>query len=520
MSVRGLYDINFWKLDDDAYSDDWTQRNLTNEITAGTMSDKSSISKGLWDNCYKAIARANIILSNLNQATDNGISQKVVDRAKGEALFCRACQYGRLVFHFGDVPYIDKILTIEEANLVGREDKKSILSKIYKDLDDAAELLDVTYSGEERATKGAAYAAKARIALYMNDFKISSEAASKCMQLDVYELVPDWENMFLNSTKSCKEFVFSRPRTLNSGKDGTLECRDHTTRLANGFALKIPSWDLFFSFLCTDGKTVDQSPLFNPRLPFENRDPRCTMTIVEHGTPHLGFIYDPIADKVENLSTGLMVKNNDNRKNNQYGSYNALVWKKGIDMSWTQNNYRADKTEIIIRYADVLLMYAEAKIEQNEIDQSVLDAINSVRARAYGVDKSETSRYPSVTTTDQNELRKILRIERRMEFALENLRYRDIIRWRIAEKVLNTNIYGILDPAKLDEVILKNDLWFFPETPVIDENGSPILKPLEDKGYIKRLAVRSFDASRQYLWPIPYQDVQNSNGIITQNPNY
>ena len=72
-----------------------------------------------------------------------------------------------------------------------------------------------------------------------------------------------------------------------------------------------------------------------------------------------------------------------------------------------------------MRYADVLLMYAEAKIELNEIDNSVLNAINSVRARAYGVDAANVAMYPAVTTTDQTELRKTVRIERRMELANE-----------------------------------------------------------------------------------------------------
>jgi starch-binding outer membrane protein, SusD/RagB family len=71
-----------------------------------------------------------------------------------------------------------------------------------------------------------------------------------------------------------------------------------------------------------------------------------------------------------------------------------------------------------MRYADVLLMYAEAKIELGEIDQSVLDAINQVRARAYNAAVSNTSSYPAVSTTSQSELRSILRMERRMEFAL------------------------------------------------------------------------------------------------------
>ncbi len=85
-------------------------------------------------------------------------------------------------------------------------------------------------------------------------------------------------------------------------------------------------------------------------------------------------------------------------------------------------------------------------IELNKIDQSVLDAINAVRARAYGVDKSQTTQYPAITTTNQTQLRKIVRIERRMEFAKEGPRYMDLVRWRLASKALTNKSYGLLYP--------------------------------------------------------------------------
>src|SRR5699024_8221756 len=99
------------------------------------------------------------------------------------------------------------------------------------------------------------------------------------------------------------------------------------------------------------------------------------------------------------------------------------------------------------------------------IDESVLNAINRVRARAYGVTLNDTNLYPAVSTTDQSRLRKILRMERRMEFAFEGKRYADIIRWQIADKVLNRPIYGMLDPGELRQKIVDKGLWFFPDTP-------------------------------------------------------
>ena len=167
----------------------------------------------------------------------------------------------------------------------------------------------------------------------------------------------------------------------------------------------------------------------------------------------------------------------------------------------------------------MLLMYAEAKIEGGDIDPSVSDAINRVRARAYGVNREETESYPAVTTQDKDELRKIIRFERRMEFAFEGLRYMDLIRWKIAEKALNTRMYGMLDPEPLIENVVKKGLWFFPGIPAIDENGIADFSGMAGTGLIKLLAERKFDATKQYLWPIPTKEIL-INENLKQNPGY
>ena len=107
-----------------------------------------------------------------------------------------------------------------------------------------------------------------------------------------------------------------------------------------------------------------------------------------------------------------------------------------------------------------------------------------------------------------------------MEFAQEGpLRYMDIIRWKLAEKVLNKPIYGLLDAASLKSKIVNAGLWFFPSTPEIDEDGVADFKPMYDAGLIKIVASRSFDKTKQYLWPIPSKEII-INPNLTQNPNY
>src|SRR5690606_31136539 len=128
------------------------------------------------------------------------------------------------------------------------------------------------------------------------------------------------------------------------------------------------------------------------------------------------------------------------RSLDQWASFNGLNWKKSISDDW--KDLYTDPDKIIIRYADVLLMYAEAKIELNDIDESVLEAINQVRDRAYAHSSFSN---PEVTTVEQQELRYIVRNERRVELAMEGLRYMDLIRWRLAEKAMSANIYGMLN---------------------------------------------------------------------------
>jgi len=158
-------------------------------------------------------------------------------------------------------------------------------------------------------------------------------------------------------------------------------------------------------------------------------------------------------------------------------------------------------------------MYAEAQIELGKTtDPLLLECMNRVRARAYKVDW-QSGNYPKITETDQARLRTILRAERRMEFAFENLRLYDLWRWRIAEKTLNYANYGL--PAK-DETVqsryIRDNVWFHGAVPQIDENGCPVFTDPVKSGddrfftsgyYAMLLSQRVFKAPKSYLWAIP-----------------
>ena len=526
MAVNEFYILGYWDytISLEQWTDNFTYRNTNrNDILEGTVNGQTWDAYHIWEQAYKLISRANSLLENIHRAEEAGLSAEKVNHYKAEARFARACKYGDLAFFFGDVPYIDKYQTIEEAEKNGRTALSTVKENLYADFDFAAGHLPLTYEGTAlHFTKGAALAMKARYALWLGDYELAAKAAKACMDLGVYALESDYSNIFWPSTGLIKEKVFVIPRSIEAEVVlDTWYVNNSLPRNAGGYAAYTPSWDLLAAYLCTDGLPVDESPLFDSKNPFRNRDPRCTKTIVEFGSVHCDFIYNPspAATTTTKVSTGASQSNQDCRAVNQYASYNGLLLKKGVDLSYTENGKKVGNDFIIMRYADVLLMYAEAKIELGEIDASVLNAINEVRARAYGVKASNTGLYPAVTATDQSTLRKAVRIERRMELAFETLRYQDLIRWQLAEKALNTYNYINLEPGECKSKVVDKGYWFWGITPEIDEDGIADFSALETAGLCQKGAKRNFP-SRQYLLPIPTHDIDLSGGILKNNEGY
>lgn len=524
MALNDLYRGNLWYFESnrlfhtDRFTDDWNQRETLYDWVAGSITSETNWIETTWLNTYKGITRANTVLANVNKIREKGnIPEETLLKYEGEASFFRAVFYSYLIFLWGDVPFYTEYISINDALKMERTDKNIILKQIYKDFDKAIENLPKSYSGLQRVTKGAALAFKARTAIWMLDWNTASTASKECIDLGIYELHPNFADLFFSKTRTSSELIFTIPRSkelLNNG----LKSQSYSPRLKGGTATAQPSWELFCSFLCTDGLPIDESPLFSLTNPFKDRDPRLAATIVEFGTPHLGFIYDPSAKKVLNLTTNQMVKNNDSQLVNQFASYNGLLLKKGVDEEWMDDK-QTDTDIKLMRYADVLLMYAEAKIELNQIDATVLSAINKIRARAYEVKEEDKTKYPSVNETNQNKLRTVLRTERRMELAWENRRWFDLIRWRLAEVALVRPVYALPTSVGLAENIASGD-YFFPKgvIPDIDENSLVDFSKVYETGKIRITVPRSF-SKRQYLLPIPAKE-RLINENISQNEGY
>ncbi|HTE27852.1 RagB/SusD family nutrient uptake outer membrane protein [Flavitalea sp.] len=518
LAVNDLYRLDFWSNDNEQFTDNyWHRGQLGNAVTFGTMNSEDATVQSYWTICYKAIARVNTYLANMDRAAAT-TPPAVMTRLEAEMRLIRAYQFSRLITHFGDVPFLLEPIALEESYDLARTNMDEILTFIFSELDFAAANLPQTYgTGIKRLTKGAALAIKARTALYMGKHEIARDASLAVMQLTgagAYTLNADYSQLFLKPGELSAELIISIPRdeaqkVFTSG--GVVQ--DQTARNAGGFGAQIPTREMMDVYECSDGKPIDESPLYNPLDPFRNRDPRLLATIVEFNTQWLGYSYQPHPDTLTVFSSkeNRRVSNRDSRTVATFASYTGFLWKKGIDQSWV-DKVSEDNDAVIIRYAEILLTYAEAKIELGQVDATVLNALNLVRARGYGVGVGQTSLYPAVTTTVATELKKIVRRERRVEFAKEGLRYMDLIRWKLAEKALTKPVIGLPDPAAQNRA-----KWPFPGITPIDDDG------IADYGVfgndVKIVAQRSFDKSRQYLWPIPALE-RRVNPNLTQNPNY
>lgn len=476
-------------------------------VGADVLNSTYPVGDKLWQAYYKGIVKCNFILTNMNRAKENA-SETVYNQVEGQALFLRAYWYYQLVALFGDVPLITEPQDIDDSN-IARTAKSEIVDLVLSDLDIAASKLPLEWSGDDngRVTKGAALALKARVALYNEKWEIAAQAAKSVMDLGQYELYDNYENLFYYEGESCSEVIFeivaapgrtySIETTFNPGNFGS--------RNSPGAVNKVPSQQLVDAYECTDGKIISKSPLYDPANPFENRDPRLKMTIAVPGEVFVGLQYETHRDSIEcwdyRVDPPVRIPNQDALS--PWASFTGYAWKKYCDIKdfQTGNRISSSLNCIALRYAEVLLTYAEAKIELNQIDQSVYDAINAVRSRP-------TVNMPDIAAgKGQAEMRKLVRRERKIELALEGHRLFDIYRWKIADKCLNQAVIG-----RPNKPYNYSDQGI----PEFDENDIPNYEAY--MSVMKTVRPRTFN-DNNYLWAIPQHEM-DINNLMTQNPGY
>lgn len=475
----------------------WTDELMLGEILTDNAADHHSWDSGYdlslgvgnatdgwvedqWRWHYVGIQRANRAIAGAEMIPE--IDQDLKARLIGEAKFLRAFFYWELTYLFGDVPFLTEQISPDEALEVTRTSVAEISATLVDDLTMAAMDLPLEYDGSNtgRATRGAALTLKTRILLMQEKWTEAAAAAKEVMDLGVYDLHPSYEQLFQYAGINSEEVIFDRQHSY-----GDENGQNHYNRLifgansTGGWSVACPLQSLVDTYETTNGMTIDDpaNTLYDENDPYANRDPRLEYSILYPGHEWQGGVYNTIPGATypgQSIIPGDdLTDGTDGQWNKTSTGYN---WLKNIPYE-DSDNWDNALHFIILRYADVLLMYAEAKIEANSIDATVYDAINQVRARG-------DVNMPAITTgKTQDELREILRRERRVELAFESLRLFDIRRWGIAHEVMPGVAAGLTYPD----------------------------------GTTLSAGTRVFN-QRDYLWPIPQNEVDISG--LRQNTGW
>ncbi|WP_447642355.1 MULTISPECIES: RagB/SusD family nutrient uptake outer membrane protein [Chitinophagaceae] len=384
---------------------------------------------GFWTGQYQNINFCNQVLDHVD--TMSGVSDALKTRYLAEAKFIRAYSYFRLVRMFGRIPLIIHVpVTPDELN-PKQNTPAEVYAQIESDLSDAASGLPSTVVASEagRATQGAAWALHAKVAMYQKKWNDVLTYTNNVINSNVYSLFPNYYQLFRIANENNSESIFEiQCNYVNGNSDisNSQYSQVQGNRDANaGWGFNVPTQDL-----------VNE---------FETGDPRLPATVMTQGMT---------------TGSGEVVPMSTSGNPTMYNMKAYVPFSLAV-----LDNQGADQNIRVIRYAEVLLMNAEANNELGNTS-AALASLEKVRARARG---TNSSILPEVTITDQSALRTAIYHERRVELAMENDRYFDVIR---------------------------------------QGRAATVFGPL------------GWKANKNEYWPIPQTEIDNSNGVLTQNPGY
>lgn len=445
---------------------------------SGLATSNNTNDESLWN--FVTIQKCNWFLKNVVKAP---IDQSLMLRTEGEARFIRVYTYFVMSQLYGDVPLDTVALTTTQANEVTRTPKAEVTKWMLSELAEIAPNLPVTYPAADfgRITQGAALALKARIELYNGDWADCVKDCQAVENLGVYSLFPNYGDMFRIQNENNSGVILNIQYKENDQPNGGLGVMPSSSY--GGWSSIDPTQSLVDSYDMLNGKPItDPTSGYDPAHPFNNRDPRLAATIV-----YPGELY-PYANNQPNYYDPIDASSPDYYSGNNNSKTGYLVKKFTSHLSDYDNMWNTGLDMILIRYAEVLLNYAEAQNELVGPDPTVYAAINQVRERA-GM--------PDVTPgLSQDSMRQTIRHERRVEFAMEGLRWYDIQRWQIGPAVMPGPVYG----TRLGTVNPANGATTF--------TGNNVL-----------VETRIFDPNKNYLWPIPQTEI-DINKNLKQNPGY
>lgn len=486
--------------------------NGTNTIPA-TSSD--------YNNLYKRIYYTNLLIKNAETFKD----QNAIANPLGEAHFFRAYFHFELVQLFGDVIMVTSPLDTDSEQLYGkRNDRLEVIGLCINDLKKAADLLPETPAEPGRVCKYTAYALLSRVALYEGSwqkfhknntaeakklFQEASNAANQVMESKQYELfyseklggANSYRYMFVLENSDCNPAKLTKADNheyiLTTRHDEVLKTINFNitkTAFNNVYNVTKKMADMY---RCQDGLPISISPLFKgygtATSEFENRDNRMNGTLLKHGQPcwNNEGIYSRHSWNDDDLANSMTA---NVRNNTGYANYK---WATEREVPTNSESYDYP----VIRYAEVLLNYAEAVYEANDAisDDDLNKSLNLVRFRANPTMALLTNGL--VNANAGMSMREEIRAERTVELFLEGFRTDDLKRWKTAEVEMPGDLLGIKWKGT----------WF-------ETNWTNQEKPINEDGNIIMFSGRQW-AQKNYLLPLP-SDQRQLNPQLGQNPGW
>lgn len=454
-------------------------------IRSGQGAASTGLFRGHWSWLYTGIKTTNVFLANVDKVP--GLSEDENADMKAQARFIRAQNYFRATMLYGDIPFFLTNISLEESKTMPRTSRATVMAELHRELNEITPLLPIAWTNETkgRIRRAAAAMLQARIYLFENNFAKVAEITKEIMDgkygsFALYNpanvTYSAYEDLFTTAAEYNNEIILCYSMISNLREWSLMDVVPRSCVGSRG-AYNAPTENLVSNYVDLDGNEFVPSTGSN----YENRDPRLDATVVRHGSAWR----DVAAGKATSVT--ILIDPSSSSTIDKYKADNATetgyYLRKWFDPAHRENMYIATNP-ILMRYADVLLMYAEAKNELGQMSEEVWNAtIAPIRARA-GFKKATALNYP---TLNKEPMRTLLRRERRSELAIEGLFLYDLLRWKAAENILN----GSLTSAKYTAAT----------TPEI-------------------IFIYNFKANRDYLWAVPQAEIDNWKALLPQNPGY
>lgn len=510
-ALQGKYWLNITEIMAD--SAPWAVTTAFRTIGAGNFTTETSQINSLWVTAYTGIGRVNYFLNNYNRAET--VKEEIRERYAAEAYFYRAYNYWVLTSYFGDVPYITDELSVESPDVYrGRDPRKTVIENVTKDLEDhyknLPEYIPAASSEFGRVSQCAALALLSRIYLYNGMYEEAADAAERAMNNSYHELYStgnpdvDYVNLFNYTGRASRNaanketllaFVYNYDlgEAARQSHNLSRECW-----VPGDYARFVPTNSMIEAYLTKDGQIWDPSTVDTYEDVFKDRDPRMVQSILAPGTPWEGGKSGDLLSTDDKIYTYPLLTNNKTAAM----TYSGYYMRKYVEPSTVKYVGHDDNDLVMLRYAEVLLNYAEAKDMLGQLTQADLDkSINLLRDRV-GMVHMKLSQLPA-----GSDIRTEIQRERRIELFFEGHRYFDIIRWKQGH-ILGEDLLGV------------NKRWLDQSRLAVDLNKDLTWQTKDGQQYLLIETGRTFNPDKHYLLPIPFKQMQLNPNLAPQNPGW